>query len=417
MFDIEIDTSVFNTAYIHYLSEYAFYQIYFGGSSSGKSVFLAQRDIYDILKGGRNFLICRQIGRTLRGSVIHEIIKVISAWGLQDLFTINKTDGTITCVNGYQIVFVGLDDVEKLKSIVPANGVFTDIRIEEATEVEQTSLKQLEKRLRGGSENIAKRITLSFNPIINSHWIYQKYFSSIGWADDQRDYKTPELSILHTTYKDNKFLTDQDKHNLESEKDQYYYDVYTLGKWGILGDVIFRNWTVEDLADRQAQFTNHRHGLDFGFSSDPAAMVITHYDRARKTIYIYDELYERGLTNDLLADEIKERIASDPVTCDSSEPKSVQELNNYNVSAYGAKKGKDSVNFGIQWLQQQTIIIDKKCINAKNEISTYHWKQDKDGNTVRQPIDKNNHLIDALRYAYEGDMIESESVALDDPSN
>jgi phage terminase large subunit len=153
------------------------------------------------------------------------------------------------------------------------------------------------------------------------------------------------------------------------------------------------------------QFTNYRHGGDFGFSSDPAAIVKTHYDKKRKTIYIHDEFYERGLTNDILADETKDMIGTEYIVWDSAEPKSIAELTKYGVNADGAKKGKDSVLFGIQWLQQQTIIIDKYCINARNEFMQYQWKEDKDGMAIRQPIDKNNHIIDALRYAYERDAI------------
>jgi phage terminase large subunit len=285
--------------------------------------------------------------------------------------------------------------------------VITDVWVEEATEIEEPSLKQLEKRLRGGEEKTTKRMILSFNPIMQSHWIYQTYFSSINWADKQSVYQNDDLLILKTTYKDNRFLTKQDIKRLESEKDSYYYQVYTLGNWGILGNVIFTNWRVEDLSGMRDQFTNHRNGLDFGFSSDPAAMWVAHYDRAHETIYVYDELYERGLTNDLLAVEINKLIGNSYVTCDSAEPKSIQELQNHGVNARGAKKGKDSVNFGVQWLQQQTIVIDTKCINARNEISTYHWKQDKDGNSLRIPSEKNNHLIDAARYAHEDDAAET----------
>ena len=144
------DPRLYNATYIPYLDEMARIQIYFGGASSGKSVFLAQRDVIDVMKGGRNFLVCRQVAHTLRGSVIQEITKIINEWGLRDLFTINKTDGTVTCKNGYQIVFAGLDDVEKLKSLTPARGVFTDIRVEEATETAYDSIKQLLKRQRGG---------------------------------------------------------------------------------------------------------------------------------------------------------------------------------------------------------------------------------------------------------------------------
>jgi phage terminase large subunit len=401
MTTVDIHTEVFNDAYLPYLEDATPLQIYFGGSSSGKSVFLAQRCVFDLLQGGRNYLVCRQIGRTIRGSVAQEIHKVINTWGMERLFAINKTDGTITASNGYQCVFTGLDDVEKLKSITTARGIVTDIWIEEATEIEPASFKQLDKRLRGGSEKTTKRMILSFNPILQSHWIYQEHFNSIIWADAQKEYHSDEISILKTTYKDNRFLTKQDIKRLESEKDSYYYQVYTLGNWGVLGNVIFTNWKVEDLSGMTNQFTNHRHGLDFGFSSDPAALWVSHYDAKNKTIYIYDEFYERGLTNDLLATEIKKRIGSGYVVCDSAEPKSIQELVNAGISAKSALKGKDSVNYGIQWLQQQTIIIDSRCVNARSEISTYHWKQDKDGNAIRQPAEKNNHLIDAMRYAYE----------------
>ena len=212
------------------------------------------------------------------------------------------------------------------------------------------------------------------------------------------------MAILKTWYIHNRFLTQADIIDLENEEDEYYFQVYTLGNWGVLGDVIFKNWEVQDLSDRLDQFTNRRNGLDFGFASDPAALFRSHYDRAHKTIYFFDEFYERGLTNDVLADELKKIIDKDDLICDSAEPKSIQELNNYGVNARGAKKGKDSVLFGIQWLQQQHIVIDKHCVNGISEFRQYHWKKDKDGNAIRQPVDKNNHLIDASRYAYEDDM-------------
>jgi len=401
---IDIHADVFNPIYLPRIEDYSRIQIFYGGSSSGKSVFLAQRVVWDLLNGGRNYLICRQVGRTIRGSVAMEVNKIITAWGLQSLFDVNKTDGTITCHNGYQAIFSGLDDVEKLKSITPKIGSLTDVWVEEATEADKDSIKQLMKRQRGGDKKTPKRITLSFNPILQIHWIYEEYFAGIGWADDQREYTGKGISILKTTYKDNKFLTPDDVADLENEKDQYYRDVYTLGKWGVLGDVIFANWRVEDLSGMTDQFTNLRAGLDFGFSSDPAALVLSHYDATRKVIYIFAELYETGLTNDVLAGRVREMIGDNVVTCDSAEPKSIQELSNYGVLAKGAKKGKDSVNHGIDWLKQQTIIIDTSCVNTRNELQMYHWKKDAGGNSLRQPVDKNNHLIDALRYAHEDDM-------------
>lgn len=405
MIDIEIEPDVFNDVYMPYLDDPTRTQILFGGSSSGKSVFIAQRCTYDLLKGGRNYLVCRQVGKTVRKSVFSEVKGVIEDWGLSHLFKINKTDGVITCTsNGYQAIFIGLDDVEKIKSIRPEKGSITDIWVEEATETDRNTLKQLLKRQRGGSEKIAKRLILSFNPIYKTHFIYNDYFAKIGWTEDQKIYRDDDLLILKTTYKDNKFLTSGDIKDLENEEDQYFYNVYTLGNWGVLGNVIFHNWKVMDLSGMTDQFTNRRNGLDFGFADDPAASGRTHYDRMRKTIYIFDELYERGLDNQELAKELIDMHGRDLITADSAEPKSIAELNKAGCNVRGARKGKDSVNFGIQWIQQQKIIVDSKCINTQNELSTYKWKEDAAGNALPVPVDKNNHLMDQLRYAYEDDM-------------
>jgi len=408
---VDIAPEIFNDIYLPYMRNMSRTQIIYGGSASGKSVFIAQRCVVDIMNGKRNYLVVRQVGRTIRGSVFAEILRVINAWNVTKLFSINKSDMLITCNNGYQIIFAGLDDTEKLKSLVPAKGAITDIWVEEATETDRNSVKQLYKRQRGGDNNIPKRVTLSFNPIMQNHWIYEEYFSKLNLADTQTEYKSDELSVLKTWYIHNRFLTSDDIRDLENETDKYYYNVYTLGNWGVLGNVIFTNWNVQDLSEMYNQFTNTRNGLDFGFSSDPAALFVSHYDGMRKTIYVFKELYETGLTNDLLADEIKKMIGNDRVICDSAEPKSIAELIKYGVTAASAEKGKDSVLFGIQWLQQQQIIIDTSCVNTKNEFQQYKWKEDANGNAIRQPVDKNNHLIDAARYAYEGDSLGSWLIA------
>lgn len=405
MIDVRVSPAVFNQVYLPHLNNTARTQIFFGGSSSGKSVFLAQRAVWDVMGGERNYLICRQVGRTVRRSVFTEVVKVINAWGVMALFDINKSELTITCKNGKQILFAGLDDVEKLKSITPPEGEITDIWVEEATETFPDSIKQLYKRQRGGSPDTPKRLTLSFNPILQSSWIYQTHFAPLAWADDQTEHDDGRLSILKTWYVHNRFLTADDIYDLENEQDEYYRDVYTFGKWGVLGDVIFKNWRVEDLGSQANQFTNYRNGLDFGFSSDPAAVAATHYDKPRKRIYIFNEFHEAGLTNDVLAGEVRQMIGDQHITCDSAEPKSIAELKQYGVRAIAAGKGKDSILHGIQWLQQQEIVIDKQCINTRNEFQQYQWKKDKDGNNMRQPVEKNDHIIDALRYAYEKDMI------------
>lgn len=396
MLTIKARPKYVNNAYFNYLKDDTRVQIFFGGASSGKSYFIAQRIVADTVQG-RNTLVLRNVARTLRGSCWNEIVKAISKVPYKQWFTISKTEMIITATNnGAQILFAGLDDVEKIKSITPAKGVLTDIWIEEATETSYDDYKQLEKRLRGQSIH-PKRITLSFNPIYREHWLFAEFFKH--WEDGQTEYHDDGLSILKTTYKDNRFLTQDDIDALENEKDEYYRQVYTLGNFGVLGDVIFRNWRVEDLRDLNT--AKPLYGLDFGFSSDPAAAVKVHYDRAQKRIYILDELYEKGLTNTQLAGILREWVGQHYITCDSAEPKSIKELQNLGIKAVGAKKGPDSVIHGIQWLQGHEIIVDVKCQRMKNELQLYQWRKDKDGQSMRVPEDRNNHLVDALRYCLE----------------
>ena len=394
---------VVNQVYKPFLNDDTRTQIFFGGSSSGKSYFLAQRTVLDVLQGERNYLIVRNVLNTVKRSVFNEIVKTIHNMGLSSFFNINKSNMVITCsLNNKQILFAGLDDPEKIKSITPEDGVITDVWVEEATETKYEAVKQLYKRLRGRSK-VKKRLILSFNPILKSHWIYKEYFGS--WQDDKNFYRDSDnLLILKTTYKDNDFLEEDDIKELENETDRYYYEVYTLGNWGSLGNVIFKNWEVQDLSEIRKTFDRFNNGLDFGFADDPSAMIHMHYDRKRKILYILDELYERELTNDVLAEKIKKMIGNQYVVCDSAEPKSIQELINYGVRAIPAKKGPDSVNHGINWLRQQKIIIDVRCQNTKNEFQTYRWKEDKDGNVLPVPVDRDNHAIDAIRYGLEEHM-------------
>lgn len=413
--NISIDPRVFNKAYRPFINCDIHTQIFFGGGSSGKSVFLAQRDITDILKGGRNFLILRNTGNTLRDSVFNEMVQVINGWNLERLFSINRSDLTITCKNGYQILFKGLDDVEKIKSIRPQKEVITDIRIEEATETKRDDIKQLNKRLRGKTKsNKKKRMTFSFNPIMRSHWIYKEYFEG-NFHDGDRIYKDDHLLILKTTYKDNAFLTEEDVYELENETDKYYYEVYTLGNWGVLGNVIFTNWRIEDLSEIRDQFGTYKSGLDFGFTNDPTAFV--RFAKKEKRLYITHGFYEYGLTNNLIAERIlKEapalhlKTGHELVRCDSSEPKSIFELRKYEVNAISAFKGSDSVNYGIQNLKQyDEIIIDRPLQPVINEFQLYQWQKNKDGQVLNIPVDKNNHAIDALRYGESDVLLERQS--------
>lgn len=401
---IDIDVKV-NPAYLPYMNKKQFTQIFFGGSSSGKSFFLAQKVVLDNLNGA-NYLICRNVASTINKSTYNEVCKAISNMGLMAYYRINKSSMTITCtLNGRQILFAGLDDAEKIKSITPADSVLHRVWIEEATEVKYSAYKQLTKRLRGHSD-ISKGVILSFNPILKSHWIYKTFFG--GWQDDRNYYEDDNLSILKTTYKDNLFLTEDDIKQLEDETDPYYYNVYSLGNWGILGHIIFQNWRVEDLSDKINQFDHLFYGCDFGYSSDPNALIKVHLDKTRKIIYILDEWYQAGMTDDELLRVAKAFAGNNYITCDSAEPKTIDFLADNGVRAVGAVKGGDSILRGIRYLQSYTIVIHSKCQNFKNEIEQYHWQEDKYGNAMARAVDLNNHLLDALRYALCDEILAAE---------
>ena len=392
--------SALNPVYIPCLDAPERYQIYFGGASSGKSCFLATRLVLDTLSG-RNTLIVRNVAKTLRTSCMNEVHKAINRLNLHAAFRINRTDMTITARNnGAQMIFCGLDDVEKIKSITPQCGPLTDVWIEEATEIAYTDFKQLDKRLRGQTRHV-KRMTLSFNPIYKTHWLYREFFS--GFDESRPFHRSGDLLILKTTYRDNRFLTEDDVKALENERDPYFHAVYTLGQWGTLGENIFTNWHTEDLSALQSS-EKCLYGLDFGFSSDPCACVKCLYDRARKRVYVLSELYEKGLTNDVLAQRLHTFAPHRYITCDSAEPKSIMDLKRYGVGALPARKGPDSLMHGVQWLRAQEIVVDTRCPNMVRELTLYQWKRDRSGCVLREPQDRDNHLIDALRYALESEM-------------
>lgn len=394
-----------NPAYIPYMNKPQFLQIYFGGSSSGKSFFITDKIVIDTLNGC-NWLCCRNVGNTIKKSVFNEITKSLSSMGVKHLFSINKSDMVITCkLNDKQILFAGLDDPEKVKSITPINGVLERIFVEEATEIRRDAYLQLKKRLRGRTEH-SKHILLAFNPILKSHWIYKEFFG--GWQDDKTVYEDENKLIVKTTYKDNMFLTAEDRKLLEDETDPYFYNVYTLGNWGVLGNVIFKNWRVEDLKEKIPTFDKIYCGMDFGWN-DPTAMLKVHLDKNRKKIYVFDEVYQQHMTDDELLAKSREFFGRHYVTCDSAEPKTIDFLASNGVRAIPAVKGSDSILRGIRWLQGYEIIIDIHCQNFKNNIEQLHWQEDKYGNVLERPAEGNDHLChDCLRYALESEILAAE---------
>lgn len=224
---INIKKEVFNDKYFPYLNNTDRYLLFYGGGSSGKSYFIVERYIYKCLNQKMNLLVVRQTGDTNRKSTFALFKQVIKNWKLSHLFTINESNLRIKCKNGNEIAFSGLDDPEKLKSITFENGELTDVWVEEATECEESAINQLKVRMRGGTSN--KQMVLSFNPVDINHWI-KKHFIDSGLA-----------TVCFSTYKDNEFLTDEDRQVLEDFKntDEYYYNVYCLGQWGILGKTYF----------------------------------------------------------------------------------------------------------------------------------------------------------------------------------
>jgi phage terminase large subunit len=227
--NFKISKRVFNEVYLPYLDNTDRYLIFYGGGSSGKSYYIAQRYIYKLIHPTRcNLLVVRQTGDTNRKSTFPLLKQVISNWNLSKHFKINESDMRIKCLlTGNEVAFAGLDDVEKIKSITFENGELTDEWVEEATECQEADINQLKVRLRGGKSK--KQMVLSFNPINIQHWI-KRHFIDSGLA-----------TVCFSTYRDNKFLTDDDRKALEELKhtDEYTYNVYCLGQWGILGKTVF----------------------------------------------------------------------------------------------------------------------------------------------------------------------------------
>ena len=281
--NIKISKKVFNDVYLPYLNNDDRYLVFYGGGSSGKSYFIAERYIYKLIHPERcNLLVVRQTGDTNRKSTFPLLKHVISNWNLSPHFKVNESDMRIRCLlTGNEVAFAGLDDVEKIKSITFENGELTDIWVEEATETQEQDINQLKVRLRGGKSK--KQMVLSFNPINIQHWI-KGHFIDSGLA-----------TVCFSTYKDNKFLTDDDRRALEDLKrtDEYTYNVYCLGQWGILGKTVFDARAIQSRLEhinkplKTGYFTYDYDGLridNIKWVSDPSGFIKL-YDVPRLTEY------------------------------------------------------------------------------------------------------------------------------------
>ena len=258
MINIQINKKVFNKKYLPYLDNEDRYLLFYGGGSSGKSYYIVQRYIYRLLTRKMNLLVVRQTGNTNRDSTFALFKQVINQWNLSSLFDI--TDLRIKCQNSNEVIFRGLDDTEKIKSTTFENGELTDIWVEEATECREADINQLKVRLRGGKSK--KQMVLSFNPVNINHWIKRHFINS------------KLATVCHSTYKDNKFLTEEDKKALESFKntDLYYYNVYCLGLWGVLGKTFFN---AEKISNRLAKIREPIKRGSFIYDFDEQSNKIT----------------------------------------------------------------------------------------------------------------------------------------------
>ena len=251
MINVQISKKVFNDKYLPYLDNEDRYLLFYGGGSSGKSYFIVERYAKKLLSQKMNLLVVRQTGNTNRDSTFALFKQVISQWGVSSLFDI--TDLRIKCQNGNEVIFRGLDDTEKIKSTTFENGELTDIWVEEATECQEADVNQLKVRLRGGKSK--KQMVLSFNPVNINHWIKRHFIDS------------KLATVCHSTYKDNKFLTKDDIEALESFKDTdpYYYNVYCLGLWGVLGKTFFN---AEKISKRLTQIREPKQRGSFIYDYD-----------------------------------------------------------------------------------------------------------------------------------------------------
>ena len=387
------------------------YRVCKGSRGSKKSKTTALWYIYNLMKyPDSNLLVIRKVGRTLKDSCYADLKWACHRLGVDKYwnFTLSPLEATYM-PTGQKIYFRGLDDAFKITSIAVDKGYLCWMWIEEAYEVmKETDFDTLYESIRGATPApLFKQITITFNPWNERHWLKKRFF----------DTKDDDILALTTNYLCNEWLDASDKRLFERMKvnNPRRYQVAGLGNWGIVEGLIYENWREEDFTMITAREARDGKvgiikdklkmavGLDFGYTNDPTAFFLAFLDLENKKLYVYDEFYEKGLTNRAIADRIIDLgYRKEKITADSAEPKSIAELKGYGLKRIeGAKKGKDSINNGIQWIQDLEIIIHPRCVNFITEISNYTWDTDKFGTRLNVPIDDFNHLMDAMRYALE----------------
>ena len=379
------------------------YRVCKGSRGSKKSKTTALFFIYSMMKyPGANLLVVRKVYRTLKDSCFTDLKWAINILGVQDYWSVKESPLEIIYIpTGQKILFRGLDDPLKVTSITVETGNLCWAWIEEAYEInKEQDFNMLDESIRGTVEEpLYKQITLTFNPWNERHWLKKRFF----------DVEDENIMAKTTNYMCNEWLDESDKKLFEDMKknNPRRYQVAGLGEWGIVEGLVYENW--RELEFDWREILNKRQkakavfGLDFGYTNDPAAFFCGILDMEQKEIYVFDEIYQKGMQNTAIYNNIEKLgFRKEIIVADSAEPKSIEHLRSLGLTKIKAsKKGKDSINAGIQFIQDFKIFIHPRCVNFLTEISNYAWDKDKFGKAVNKPIDDFNHLMDAMRYALE----------------
>lgn len=378
------------------------YRVCKGSRGSKKSKTTALFFIYSMMKyPGANLLVVRKVYRTLKDSCFTDLKWAINTLGVQDYWSVKESPLEIIYIpTGQKILFRGLDDPLKVTSITVETGNLCWAWIEEAYEIsKEQDFNMLDESIRGTVEEpLYKQITLTFNPWNERHWLKKRFF----------DVEDENIMAKTTNYMCNEWLDDSDKKLFEDMKknNPRRYQVAGLGNWGIVEGLVYENWEekgfdVNEISKRRG--VKSAFGLDFGYTNDPSAFFCGLIDVANKEIYVFDEIYKNAMKNRQIAEEIiRKGYGKERIVADSQEPKSIDEL--YDLGLKGirkSRKGRDSINNGVQYIQDYKIIIHPRCVNFITEISNYMWDKDKFDNPINKPVDDFNHLMDAMRYALE----------------
>lgn len=373
------------------------YRVCKGSRGSKKSKTTALNMIYRLLEYPESNGLCvRRYGNTLRDSVYSDLKWAIHKLGVDAYFECTVSPMQIVRKStGQKILFRGLDDGLKITSISVDKGVLCWVWIEEAYEISnEDDFNKLDMSIRGEvPEGYFKQITFTFNPWSATSWLKKRFFDE---PDDDTFTKT-------TTWQCNEWLDDADRKIFLKMKDQNprRYRIEGDGDWGIAEGLIYTKVRIEEFdIDTVRKIPNIKSAfnLDFGFT-DPNAFVCEMVDNTNQIIYVFDEWYKTGVTNKIIAQQIKDMgYGGQKIICDSAEPKSIAELQEEGIQAEPSRKGKDSVNHGIQLIQNYTIIVHPKCVEFSKEIQNYCWAKDKDGKPTDKPDHEFSHGPDSMRY-------------------